>query len=377
MRWKLCNSYDRTHPRWTSEKTTPRPATTRVLGRRSERRAFPPNRVLPLLLTLGALISPALAQPGVVLVGSGSTVPAPLYNRWAQDYGKRNPGIQMRYVPIGTSEGIAQIAQGSGDFSAGETPLTEKLRKEGGLIELPAVLIAIVPVYNLPDIHQELRLSGEVLADIFLGVVKRWDAPEIAKLNLDVVLPNSPIRVFYRPAGKGSNYVFTEFLSKSSAKFRARIGVTPSPKWPVGESAERSSDMADKVKQQAGSIGYVEYQYAVRNNIPHAAVLNPAGKFVRASSRGLKAACEAVEAPGWRSFSASLINARGADAFPITSFTWVYLRTQASDSTRAAALGNLLNWVYSDGQELAAEEGYTQLPSPLLAAVKQKLSELR
>jgi phosphate transport system substrate-binding protein len=338
--------------------------------------ALPPKWLLALLLTLGALVWPALAQQAVVLVGSGSTVPAPLYNRWAQDYGKRNAAIQMRYVPVGTSEGITQIAHGSGDFGAGEAPLTEKERREGGLIELPAVLIGIVPVYNLPDVHQELRLSGEVLADIFLGALKTWNVPEIAKLNPDVALPNLPIRVIQRPAGKGSNYVFTEFLSKSSAKFRAQIGVTPSPKWPVGEPAERSSDMADKVKEEAGSIGYVEFQYAVRSNIQQASVLNPAGKFVRASSQGLKAACEGVEAPRWRSFSASLINARGADAFPITSFSWIYLRARAADPTRAAALSNFLSWIYSDGQELAAEEGYTQLPLPLLAAVKEKLGEL-
>ena len=358
-------------------KAAVRLATARIFDGRSRHPALPPNWLLPLLLTVGVMVSPALGQQAVVLVGSGSTVPAPLYNRWAQEYGKRNAGIQMRYVPVGTSEGIAQISHGSGDFGAGEAPLTEKQRKEGGLIELPAVLIGIVPVYNLPDVHQELRLSGEVLANIFLGVVKTWNAPEIAKLNPDIVLPNLPIQVIQRPAGKGSNYVFTEFLSKSNSKFRAQIGVTPSPKWPVGTPAERSSDMADKVKEQPGSIGYVEFQYAVRNNIPQAAVLNPAGKFVRASSQGLRAACEGVEAPRWRSFSASLINARGADSFPITSFTWIYLRTQAADSTRAAALGNLLSWIYSDAQELAAEEGYTPLPLPLLAAVKAKLSELR
>jgi len=360
-------------------KTAARLATGCAFKGRSFRPEALPTWLLPILLILVVYGSSAtaLAQQAVVLVGSGSTVPAPLYNRWAQEFGKRNARIQMRYVPIGTSEGIAQMAHGSGDFGAGEAPLTEKQRKEGGLIELPAVLIAIVPVYNLPDVHQELRLSGEVLADIFLGAVKTWNAPEIAKLNPDMALPNLPIQVVQRPAGKGSNYVFTEFLSKSSARFREQIGVTPSPKWPVGEPAERSSDMADKVKQQPGSIGYVEYQYAVRNGIPNAAVLNSAGKFVRASSQGLKAACEAVEAPGWHSFSASLVNARGADSFPITSFTWIYLRTQALDSTRAAALGNLLNWIYSDGQDLAVDEGYTQLPLPLLAAVKERLSRLR
>jgi phosphate transport system substrate-binding protein len=285
--------------------------------------------------------------------------------------------MQMRYLPVGASEGIKQISHGVGDFAAGEAQLTEKDRKEGSLIELPVVLIAIVPIYNLPEIHQELRLSGEVLAGIFLGDVKTWNAPQIVKLNPEITLPNLPIQVINRPAGKGSNYVFTDFLSKVSSKFRAQIGITPSPKWPVGEPAERSSDMADKVKNSPGSIGFVEYQYAERNGIPRAAMLNRAGKFVKASAESMTAACEAAEAPGWKSFSASLTNTAGADAFPITSFTWIYLRTQSADSARAAALSNFLSWIYTDGQQFAVQEGYPELPSPLLAAVRKKVKDLQ
>jgi phosphate transport system substrate-binding protein len=329
------------------------------------------------LLTLSLHGSFAKAQNSVVLVGSGSSVPAPLYNRWTQEYGKRSSSLQMRYLPVGTSEGIKQISHNAGDFGAGESQLTDKERKEGGLIELPVVLIGIVPIYNLPDIHQELRLSGEVLAQIFLGDVKMWNAPQIAKLNPDISLPDLPIQVVNRPAGKGSNYVFTEFLSKASSKFRAQLGVTPSPKWPVGEPAERSSDMADKVKNNPGSIGYVEYQYAVKGNIAQAAVMNPAGKFVKASTDSIAAACQAAETPKWNNFSASLTNAPGAESFPITSFTWIYLRTASSDSVREAALSNLLDWVYSDGQQYAVQEGYSALPTPLLAAVRKKAKALQ
>jgi phosphate transport system substrate-binding protein len=328
-------------------------------------------------LAIGLHTAPARAQGAVVLVGSGSSVPAPLYNRWTQEYGKRASNIQMRYLPVGTSEGIKQISHGAGDFGAGEAQLTEKERKEGGLIELPVVLIGIVPIYNVPGVQQELRLSGEVLAGIFLGDVKMWNAPQIAKLNPGMDLPSLPIQVINRPPGKGSNYVFTEFLSKVSSKFRAEVGTSPSPKWPVGVPAERSSDMAEKVKTTPGSIGYVEYQYAVKGSIAHAAVLNPAGKFVKASDKSIVAACEQTEAPRWNSFSASLTNASGADSFPITSFTWIYLRTGSSDSARSAALGNLLDWVYSDGQQFAAQEGYAELPSPLLAAVRKKVKELQ
>jgi phosphate transport system substrate-binding protein len=336
-----------------------------------------PNAWFLALLVLSLCRLPVRAQDTIVLVGSGSSVPAPLYNRWTQEYGKRNPRIQMRYVPVGTSEGIKQISHGSGDFAAGEARLTDKERKEGGLIELPAVLIGIVPIYNLPEVHQGLRLSGDVLAQIFLGDVKTWDAPAIAKLNPDVSLPNLRIQVVNRPAGKGSNYVFTDFLSKVSPKFRAQIGVSASPTWPVGVPAERSSDMVDKVKSESGSIGFVESQYAVKGNVPTAAVLNAAGKFVEASADSITAACEAVEAPRWNNFAASLTNAPGADSFPITSFTWIYLRTQASDATRAGALRDLLDWIYTDGQKFAAREGYSELPPSLLAGVRRKVQELR
>jgi phosphate transport system substrate-binding protein len=351
----------------------------RVLMRSAARRytRFPLYLSLLSLFAIGLFNAPATAQNAVVLVGSGSSVPAPLYNRWTLEFGKHNAAVQMRYLPVGTSEGIKQISHSAGDFGAGEAQLTEKERKEGNLIELPIVLIGIVPIYNLPEVHQQLRLSGEVLAGIYLGDVKTWNAPQIAKLNPDISLPGLPIQVINRPAGKGSNFVFTEFLSKASSRFRGEIGISPSPKWPVGNPAERSSDMADKVKSTPGAIGYVEYQYAVKGNIAHAAVLNASGKFVAASAESIAAACQAAEAPQWNKFSASLTNMSGADSFPITSFTWIYLRVKPTDSARAVALSDLLDWMYSDGQRYAVQEGYSELPPPLLAAVRKRVKELQ
>jgi phosphate transport system substrate-binding protein len=330
------------------------------------------------LLSVFAFALPLVpAQNAVVLVGSGSSIPAPLYSRWTQEFGKRSSSLQMRFLPVGTSEGIKQISHGAGDFAAGEAQLTETQKKDGDLIELPVVLIGIVPIYNIPDVHQELRLSGEVLASIYLGDIKVWNAPQIARLNPDIPLPNLAIQVINRPAGKGSNYVFTDFLSKASAKFKNEMGVSPSPKWPVGEPAERSSDMAEKVKNTPGAIGYVEYQYAVKTSVSQAAVLNSAGRFVRASTESIMAACQAVESPQWNRFSASLTNPAGADSFPITSFSWIYLRAKSSDAARAAALSDLLQWLYSDGERFAQQEGYAELPAPLLASVKKKLKELQ
>jgi phosphate transport system substrate-binding protein len=324
-----------------------------------------------------SLSNVSLAQQTIVLVGSGSSVPAPLYTKWAEQYNQHDPTVQIRYVAMGTSEGLAQISKGIGDFAAGEVPLSTVGTAGENLVAMPSVLIAIVPIYNLPGVHSELRFSGEVLADIFLGQTKSWNAPAIAKLNPGVSLPNLPIKVVQRPAGKGSNYIFTEFLSKTSARFKSEIGTTPSPKWPVGVSAERSSDMVQKVKGEAGSVGYVEAQYAIQQKIPYGSVLNGTGHYVKANDQSITAACTAVESPKWDRFSASLVNAPGADSYPITSFTWLYLKTKASGTTRSTAMNDYLKWVYTQGQSIADQEGYSELPPQLREKVKNKVGALQ
>jgi phosphate transport system substrate-binding protein len=324
---------------------------------------------------------PCLAQVSISLVGAGSTVPLPLYNKWGQEFNKINRSVQMQYQPLGTSEGIKLISGskeelGKTDFSAGEIILTEKQRIEDGLIELPAVIIGIVPVYNLPG-NPELKFSGEVLGQIYLGHIKTWNAPQIAKLNPGVSLPALPIKVIYRPGGKGTNYVFTDFLSKTSADFRSEIGRSASPNWPVGAPAERSSDMVDKIKNESGSIGYVELQYALAANLARGMVQNRAGKFVRASDASINAACRAVEAPEWNKFSASMTDAPGADSYPITSFSWLYLRSVSGDPRRRAALVTLLNWIYTSGQQIADQQGYSELPPQFLDKVRAKVNSLQ
>ena len=174
--------------------------------------------LLRFVISASLLQSVSFTQQSVVLVGSGSSVPAPLYTKWAEQFNQRDPKVQFRYVALGTSEGLAQISHGSGDLAAGEVPLTDVERSRDSLTVVPSVLIAIVPIYNLPGAQMELRFSGEVLADIFLGKVKNWNDPAIAKLNPKMTLPDLPIKVVQRPAGKGSNYIFSEFLSKSSSR---------------------------------------------------------------------------------------------------------------------------------------------------------------
>ncbi|MGA7081015.1 MAG: phosphate ABC transporter substrate-binding protein PstS [Terriglobales bacterium] len=332
---------------------------------------------LALALAVSAVSPRCCAQDTVVLVGSGSTVPALLFAKWSQEYNQRNSDVQMRYLPFGSSESIDALSHGVGDFGNGEIALSARQSADGGLIEVPMIVIGIVPIYNLPGMEGELRLSGAVLADIFLGRIKNWNSASIVHLNPQLVLPDLPIKVVYRPAGKGSNYVFSEFLSRSSVQFRTHIGIGPSPGWPVGSAAERSSDMAEKVRKEPGSIGYVETQYAATMNVASAAVLNPAGRFVKASRETLANACRAAEAPGFDRFSASLVNAAGEQSYPITSFSWLYLRTASPDAWRAKFLAEWLQWMFSSGQQIAAQEGYTILPAPLLANLKAKLDSLR
>ena len=336
-------------------------------------------KLLPVVIGIvGTLasIQPQGKCQAIVLVGSGSTVPAPLVSKWADAYNEGNRTIQMRYIASGTSEGVTAISHGSGDFAAGEVPLPAKERDEAGLVEIPAVVIGIVPIYNLPGIQKDLRFSGEVLAEIFLGNIKKWDSPALTKLNPGVNLPDLPINVVHRPAGKGSNYIFTEYLSKVSPKFRNQIGTGPSPKWPVGKPAERSSEMVDLVRSELGSIGYVEAQYAIQSGIPSGLVLNASGHFVKASPETLTDACRAVEAPDFDKFAASLTNPPGANSFPITSFDFLYLKTKTDDPKRAAALQAFLTWVFSEGQRIASEDRYSELPTPLLVKINAKVRAL-
>ena len=197
--------------------------------------------MLAAFLAAGVLQTPGLAQESVSLVGSGSSVPAPLFTVWAQAYNKRSPGIQMRYLPIGASEGIKEMSHGTGDFGAGEVPLTAAERTEGKLMEVPALVIAIVPIYNLPEIPQGLRLSGEVIAEIYLGDVKNWNDPQITKLNPGVTLPDLAIRVFNRPARQGIELRFFGVSFQGERKVQIKDRSEPLSDWPVGLAAERSS----------------------------------------------------------------------------------------------------------------------------------------
>jgi len=340
-------------------------------------RRLAPWTALPLLVILFA--APINCQNAIALVGSGSNLPTPLYNHWIEEYNKISPNIQVRYLSTGTVKGIEDISRGVGDFAAGEVPLNEEQLKGTGtpIVQIPTVLVAIVPIYHVPGVKGNLRFSGAVLTDIFLGNIKSWDDPKIKELNPAQPLPHLDISVVHRTEGKGSNYIFTDYLSKASAKWHSAIGKSPSPTWPVGVGANRGEDMMEKVKGAAGSIGYIELGFVLNDStIGVGVVENASGKFVAANHSSIAAAYHSLEKNIPADFRVSLTNAPGTDAYPIVSFTWLYVPTKASNPERSKALANYIEWTLAAGQQSAEKHGYTPLPTSLVPKVLAKLRSL-
>ena len=312
-----------------------------------------------------------------VLVGTGSTVPQPLFEAWADALNKSESDIQLRYLPMGAAEGLQQVSKGSGDFGAGEIRLTTKELQKAGVTMIPVAVVGIVPIYNVPGLRGDLQFNGDVLANIFLGNIRNWNDPKIAKLNPTLKLPDAAIHVVHRSDGKGSNYIFSTFLAKENAEFKERVGASASPKWPVGVKTERSNDMVDLVKQTPGAIGYVEHSYAVKNGLGYAAVKNSSGATIKASRASLQAAEKTAEAASGDEFSTLLTDSTAHDAYPIASFTWIYIRSKSSDATRAAAEMKLLHWILSDGQPIADSQGYVALSPAMQARVQHKVDSMK
>lgn len=326
------------------------------------------------LLTLSFAL-PANCQSNIALVGSGSNVPTPLYSHWTEEYNKLNPKVQVRYLSTGTVKGIEDISRGIGDFAAGEVPMSDEQLSAAKthILQLPTVLVAIVPIYHVPGAKSGLHFSGPLLAEIFLGEIKNWDDPRIKEVNPGQSLPHLEISVVHRTEGKGSNYIFTDFLSKTSSKWRSQIGKSPSPSWPLGASVARGEDMMEKVKNTPGAIGYVEVGFTENNpSVGVGLVQNAAGKFVKATQASIAAAYHSDEKSVPADFRASLTNASGPDSFPIVSFTWLYVPETSSDPERSKALANFLEWALSTGQLSAEKHGYTPLPESLDSRVLAK-----
>jgi len=331
-------------------------------------------------LTLAIASSLAIvAQESTVLVVTGSSMPEPLYLQWNDEYHKQRPDVKVRYLPEGSGAGASRVLTGTGDFAGGDAPISEKELKGATtrVLELPTVLIGIVVIYNLPRATGELHLSGPVLANIYLGKITAWNDPALIKLNPVTRLPALPIQVVHRTAGKGSSYILTDFLAKSSPEFLARVGRSESPNWVVGANAGRTQDMVDKVEATSGAIGYTELNIAEKASLRMASIRNEQGEFVKPSARSIAAAAKALTSKTGDDFRLSLTNGPGGDSYPISSFTWFYVPAVAQDPRRGRAIAEYLKWVYTSGQKMAQVAGYPPLPDELLAKVLAKAATIR
>jgi phosphate transport system substrate-binding protein len=336
--------------------------------------AFSMNAIL-LAISLTILSPDGLAQTQMVLVTTGSTMPEPLYVLWGDEYHKLHPETQVRYLAVGTSESANRVLSGAGDLGGGDAPISEKQLKEAAhaAVELPTVLVGIAVFYNVPGSATSIRLSGPVLADIYLGKTTSWSDPEIAGLNPDGELPDLPIKVLHRTDGKGSNYIFSDFLSKLSPEFRAKVGKNVSPKWPVGTAFSRCQDLLASAAKTPGAIGYAELRCGEKSGVPVARIRNAAGEFVKPSTKSISEVALAMESKMTDDFRVSLTNAPGKESYPIVSFTWFYVPVHPQDLQRSQAVSEYLSWVYASGQEIAQAQGYVPLPSSVLQKVRARL----
>ncbi len=300
------------------------------------------------------------------LTGAGSTFDYPIFSKWFSEYSAAHPGVEVNYQSIGSGGGIRQVSAGLVEFGASDGPMTDAQLAESKvkLIHLPVVLGAVVPMFNVAGVSN-LRFSGPVLADIYLGKITNWSDPRIAKDNPGVKLPNQKITVVYRSDGSGTSYIFADYLSKVSKDWASGPGVSTSPGWPVGVGGKGSEGVSGLVRQIPGSIGYVELIYALQNNISYGAVQNAAGKWITASIAGVTDAAASVkEMPA--DYRVSITNAPGVTAYPISSFSWILVPTHSADPAKGKVLKDLLSWILKSGESENAALSYAPLPANLV-----------
>ena len=328
------------------------------------------------LLVCVLLALPVVGQ--TTLSGAGATFPYPIYSKWFSEYHKAHSEVQINYQSIGSGGGIRQVTAGTVDFGASDMPMTDKQLHEAKakILNIPTVLGADVPAYNLPGVSGELKFTPEVLAGIFLGKVSKWNDKTIAAANPGVNLPDKEIIVVHRSDGSGTSFIWTDYLSKVSPEWKNQVGADTSVKWPVGLGGKGNEGVAGFVRQLPGSIGYVELIYAVQNNITYGAVRNSAGVFVKASLEGVTAA--AASAPKMPAdFRVSITNAPGKDAYPISSFTWLLIPAQSKDAAKGKILADFLSWMVADGQKMTSALAYAPLPDNVAAKVKEAIKEVK
>jgi phosphate transport system substrate-binding protein len=329
----------------------------------------------------GATGKPAgeASSGGATLTGAGATFPNPIYTKWFDAYA-RQTGVRINYQSIGSGGGIRQFTEGTVDFGASDGPMTDEqiAAVKGNVQHIPTVLGAVVVTYNLPALGKiPLRFDGPTVADIFLGRITKWNDPRIAALNPGVKLPAEDIIVVHRSDGSGTSFIFTDYLSKVSPEWKAKVGSATSVQWPTGLGGKGNEGVTQQVKQSEGSIGYVELIYAISNGLPAASIKNAAGQFVEASLKSVTAAASAASAElePETDFRVSITNAKGMEAYPISSFTWLLVQKTPRDSAKADAIRKFLAWMLEpEAQRMAADLHYAPLPVPIIELLQRRLS---
>ncbi len=337
-----------------------------------------------LWLTLALLLAcvPACHKPSnqtVEINGAGATFPYPLYSKWVAEYQRRDPRVQINYQSIGSGGGIRQITERTVDFGASDAPMTdEQLGKAPGkLVHVPTTLGAVVVTYNLPAKTPTLKMNPEILAAIFLGEIKSWNAPPIAALNAGVALPAQAITVVHRSDGSGTTAVFTDYLSKVSPTWRERVGKGTSVSWPVGLGAKGNEGVTGQAKTTPGAIGYVELAYAKQNQLPIVLLKNHAGAFVEPSTTSITAAAAGAATSMPDDLRVSIVDPPGEGAYPIAAFTYILVYEDMSNRAHADALAHFLWWATHDGQQFGPPLYYAPLPREMVTKVEAKLRGLK
>lgn len=325
--------------------------------------------------------TPATSSGGVDLIGAGASFPYPIFSKWFGDYAA-STGVKINYQSIGSGGGIRQLSEQTVDFGASDVPMTDEeiaKAKGGKVLHFPTVMGAVVVTYNLPEITAPLKFSGEVVADIFLGKILKWNDARIAASNPGVSLPARSILVVHRTEGSGTTFIFSDYLSAISKPWADGPGKGKDLKWPVGLGGRGNEGVAGAVKQTIGALGYVELAYARQNHLPAAEIKNASGAYVAPSVESIVAA----EAGTERSigpdsdYRISLVNAGGTGAYPISSFTYLLVYERQSDAVKGKKLVDFMRWMYATGQASAAPLDYAPLPASLAAQLTARLSKVQ
>jgi phosphate transport system substrate-binding protein len=314
----------------------------------------------------------------MTLNGAGSSFDNPLFSKAFAEYTKLHPNVQVNYQSVGSGAGIQQLTQGTVDFGASDAPLTDEqtAATENDVIHVPVTLGAVSVAYNLPGVNEGLKLSGDDLAKIYLGTIKKWNDPAIAQLNPDVQLPNTDIAVVHRSDGSGTTDIFTTYLASASQEWKDQVGSGLSVDWPVGLGGKGSEGVAGQVKQIPGGIGYFEMAYAKQNNLTSAA-MQSADQYLLPSIDGATACAAGVADKLPADLRVRIAGCTGQNAYPISGFSWVVLHQGQKDAARGQAMVNLLWWLTHDGQQYSKDLFYAPLPQQVVTRDEAQLSSIK